>query len=272
MRVLQIILPGASRFESKSQRLDAAALVAAGHEVVTQESPASPAKADVAHVYGSGLSRAAFARFPLPYIASEPLPAGTFWSRKARAPRHVTSPVEAPDRIVVPEAVEEIWFLEARLQRSASPVFTVGSFVADRRGITDLIDRTLARIHRFRDDIRWKRFSTPPSPEEVRGLDAWIDPALSDSDYDGYVAEAIAAGLPVVAARTPLNTARLEQGRTGFLTPVNDPNELTHAILAALFKPEVAQQKLQSAQQTVSKFRVRQRLRVLTRLYQELNS
>ena len=43
-------------------------------------------------------------------------------------------------------------------------------------------------------------------------------------------------------------------------------NELTHAILAALFKPEVAQQKIEAARQTISKFHPRQRLRALTQL------
>ena len=46
----------------------------------------------------------------------------------------------------------------------------------------------------------------------------------------------------------------------------NDPNELTHAILAALFKPEVAQQKIEAARQTISKFHPRQRLRALQQM------
>jgi hypothetical protein len=45
---------------------------------------------------------------------------------------------------------------------------------------------------------------------------------------------------------------------------------MTHAILSALFKSEVAQEKIQSAGQTASKFRAKHRLRVLTRLYETL--
>ena len=52
--------------------------------------------------------------------------------------------------------------------------------------------------------------------------------------------------------------------------PLDDPNELTHAILAALFKPEVAHSKMEAARQTLSKFRPRQRLRVLTHMYESL--
>ena len=66
--------------------------------------------------------------------------------------------------------------------------------------------------------------------------------------------------------RAAINTKRLEKGRTGILVPPRDPNELTHAILAGLFKPEIAQQKTEAAKQTISKFHPRQRLRGLTQL------
>jgi glycosyltransferase involved in cell wall biosynthesis len=78
------------------------------------------------------------------------------------------------------------------------------------------------------------------------------------------------SGKIVVASRTEVNAQRLEQGRTGLLVPPNDPNELTHAILAALFKPEVARSKIEAARQTAGKFRPRQRVRVLERIYESL--
>jgi glycosyltransferase involved in cell wall biosynthesis len=76
----------------------------------------------------------------------------------------------------------------------------------------------------------------------------------------------------VVASRTPINVQRLEKGRTGVLVPPGDPNEMTHAILAALFKPETLEPRLQAARQTIGKFRGRQRLRALTRIYEALHS
>ena len=93
---------------------------------------------------------------------------------------------------------------------------------------------------------------------------------MDDADFDGFAAEAMVGGALAIASRTPLNVHRLEKGRTGFLVPSGDANELTHAILAALFKPELAQQKLEAARQTISKFRPRQRLRALTSLYESL--
>lgn len=133
-----------------------------------------------------------------------------------------------------------------------------------------MIEQTLARLHRFRDDIEWRTFKQPPSPEDLIGVDVWVDPATSDTDLDGFVAEAYVAGKSIVASRTLINVHRLEKARCGFLVPLNDPNELGHAILTALFKPEVARLKIQAAKQTAGKFRPRQRLRVLERMYETL--
>ncbi|HJT17461.1 MAG TPA: glycosyltransferase [Thermoanaerobaculia bacterium] len=136
---------------------------------------------------------------------------------------------------------------------------TIASF--RRKSIMGFIEQTMARIHRTRDDIDWLLLDEPPIVFAT--FDAWIDPALDADDRDGFVAEAQVAGKIVVATRTPFNGKRLEQGRTGFLVPPGDPNELTHAILAALFKPEVSQPKIEAAKQTISKYQPRQRLRAL---------
>ena len=133
-----------------------------------------------------------------------------------------------------------------------------------------MIDQTLTRIHRFRDDVSWTLFDRVPEPQDLLSVDIWVDPAIDDRDFDGFVAEAVVSGLPVVAGRTPINEIRLEKGRTGALVPPRDPNEMTHAILTALFKPEVARSKQNAARQTASKFRARQRLRVLSHLYETL--
>ena len=162
----------------------------------------------------------------------------------------------------LPEAVEERYFgpsVEARLH-----TFTLGSF--NRRGVRKIIEVTMPRLHRTREDIEWLLLERPPSPADFDQFDAWVDPAIGEKDWDGFVAEALVAGKIVVASRTPINVKRLEEGRIGLLVPPGDGNELTHAILAALFKPEVAQQKIEAAQQTISKFHPRQRLRVLVPL------
>src|SRR5258708_40109888 len=65
MRIAQLILPGASQYERKSQRLDAAQLAAAGHDVLLVDDPTG---FDLAHLYGPlTLPRR---RLTVPYLAS----------------------------------------------------------------------------------------------------------------------------------------------------------------------------------------------------------
>ena len=160
----------------------------------------------------------------------------------------------------LPEAVEEGYFFTTEGTKGTEK--TVGTF--NRRGVRKIVEATVPRLHRTREDIEWLLLDEPP--RDFAAFDVWVDPAIDDDDYDGFVAEALVAGKIVVASRTPINVRRLEKGRTGFLVPPGDANELTHAILAALFKPEVAQQKIEAARQTISKFHPRQRLRALTEL------
>ncbi|HEX6100719.1 MAG TPA: glycosyltransferase [Thermoanaerobaculia bacterium] len=256
MRILQIVLPGASLYELKSQQADRAAL-SERHEVVDDVR-----NADVAHVYaGMELPRAAFVGFPIPYLASAPLaPARWSW-RKPVEPRVVVTPEN------LPEAVDDAYFAAVAAPLATN---TIGSFA--RKNTRNHVEQTLHRIERFRDDVRWKLFDEPPSPADLAGVDVWVDPAVEENDCDGFVAEALVVGLPVVAARTAVNALRLEKGRTGFLVPPRDPNEMTHAILSALFKPEVAQARIGAAKQTIAKFRMRQRLRVLLQLYESLSA
>jgi glycosyltransferase involved in cell wall biosynthesis len=164
----------------------------------------------------------------------------------------------------LPEAVEERYWTAAHPPSAVLSTKRIGSF--RRPSIVPFVEQTMHRLHRTREDIDW--FLVDEPPHHFESFDAWIDPAIDDDDRDGFVAEAQVAGKIVVAARTPINIKRLEKGRTGILAPPRDPNELTHAILAALFKPEIAQQKLDAAKQTLSKFHPRQRLRALTELLQ----
>ena len=269
MRIAQLILPDASAYERKSQRADHAAL-AEQHEVMVVSIDAiGDVNADVAHVYAGGeLPSSAFVRFPIPYIASRELPKRRWSLRKPVPPRFVVSPLaEQP----LPEVMEDSYFAFSPPRRGegarrADEGSLIGSF--DRPSVRNSVEQTLARIHRFRDDVQWQIFSEQPSPEALASVDVWVDPAVEESDFDGFVAEALVVGLPVVATRTPINVLRLEQGRTGLLTPARDPNEMTHAILAALFKREVAESRQSAARQTVSKYRARQRIRILTPLYE----
>jgi Glycosyl transferases group 1 len=257
MRVAQILLPGASAYERKSQRLDAAALSAS---LVP-----TPEEADIAHVYGPR----ELPPLPLkiPFLASGIVKKPRFALRKPRQPDYAVAPVADDTFTLLPEPVDERFFALRHVQKNA-PQRVLGSIA--REPLTNIVQQTMARIGRFRNDVAWHVFNHDPEPEELLNVDAWIDPAIADDDFDGYTAEALVIGLPVIASRTPINVQRCEQGRTGLLVPPNDANELVHAILAALFKPEVAEAKIAAARQTASKFRVRQRLRVLEEMYRNL--
>ncbi|HXG59567.1 MAG TPA: glycosyltransferase [Thermoanaerobaculia bacterium] len=270
MRIVQIVLEGASAYERKSQAIDAAAL-APSHEIALRPAePFDPAGAGVAHVYGPfELPFRLFARFPLPYVASGRPAKRRFALRSARQPGYVVAPVSSEEADLLPEAVDERYFATPPV-REAGPRRLIGTFAGGRHGVRAMVEQTAARIARFRDDVDWHLFDTPPGPEDLARLDAWVDPAVDERDYDGFVAEAVVCGIVTIASRTAVNRQRLEQGRTGLLVPPGDPNELAHAVLAALFKSEVRQQRLDAARQTASKFRPYHRLRVLVQMYANL--
>lgn len=263
MLIAQILLPDASFFDRKSQLLDAAMLAGRREVIATTFQGAAEAGADIAHVYGpAGFSLPS--RFEIPYVAAGPPRRPPIPWREPVAPRTLVSPLDN-----LPEAVDETYF-EQRAPADASPSQTprvLGTFGRHRAGVLSMVELTLTRIHRFRDDVDWLVFDRAPAPADLALVDAWVDPAISEEDYDGFVAEASVAGKVVVASRVAINVKRLDKGMSGFLVPPRDPNELAHAILAALFKSEVALKKIEAARQTAGKFRARQRLRLLEKIY-----
>ncbi len=295
MIIAQLLLPGASAYERKSQAIDAASL-AAEHDVRL----GAVGDADIVHIYAPRvLDPATLRDITLPFVSNVRPKAARFPWRKVRQPARVITPLKEPTRprdprepapnqetsalpddetarrrkrktappeTFIPEAVEDHYFDPATHEPSIRA--TIGTF--SRPSIRNIVEQTATRIHRFRDDVDWLLFDEQPSLDDLRGVDIWVDPAVEEEDADGFVAEAMAAGKAVVASRTAINTQRLEKGRTGILVPTHDPNELTHAILAALFKPELAQNKITASLQTVSKFRARHRVRALVRLYESI--
>jgi hypothetical protein len=272
VRAIQTIVGGASEYERKAQRVDFAGLSAAHEVTLVEAAVLCSTPGDVVHIYGPPTLSASVVRdLRLPFVTNSHVAKPRFAWRKPPEPAFVVS------WDLVPEAVEEKWFTWSatrpggdHVSGETGAVHTIGSFDHGRRGVRNMIEQTLARLHRFRDDLEWHTFTNPPSPEDLAAVDVWVDPAISDDDLDGFVAEAYVVGKAVVAARTPINLHRLEKARCGFLVPTSDPNELGHAILTALFKPEVARLKIQAAKQTAGKFRPRQRLRVLERMYETL--
>ncbi len=133
-----------------------------------------------------------------------------------------------------------------------------------------MIQASISRVARFRDDIDWEVFETVPSRSELASFHVWVDPVTDETDLDGLVAEALVAGIPIVAARTEINRERLADGRAGFLVPLNDPNELVHAVLETLFKPEFREPRLEFATETRTRFRRENRARHLQDIYAEV--
>ena len=281
MIIAQLLLPGASAYERKSQAIDAASL-AAEHDVRI----GAVGDADIVHIYAPRILDPATLRdITLPFVSNVRPKAARFTWPKVRQPARVITPLKepmpprelpkatpprdrktAPPETFIPEAVDDQYFYPATRQPATRA--TIGTF--SRPSIRNIVEQTATRIHRFRDDVDWLLFDEQPSLDDLRGVDIWVDPAVEEEDADGFVAEAMAAGKAVVASRTEINTQRLEKGRTGILVPTHDPNELTHAILAALFKPELAQNKITASLQTVSKFRARHRVQALVRLYESI--
>jgi hypothetical protein len=253
--IAQLVLPGASEYERKSQRIDFASL-SVEHDIRIGEA----ADADLIHVYAPEDIRI---DLNLPYVSNVRPKRRRF--RRTAQPERVITPLKDTMDAFIPEAVDEIYFADEEKQPHKP---TVGTFA--RPQLRNIIEQTAARIQRYRDDVDWLLFDAAPSPDDLRGVDVWVDPAMSDNDFDGFVAEAIVARTAVIASRTIINVQRLEKGRTGVLVPPGDPNEWTHAILAALFKPEFRNSKRIAAQQTASKFRPRHRARALIELYESI--
>ena len=275
MRVAHILVEGASEYERKHHRIDSTASV-------------EPADAELIHLYAPlEFPPSTVSALRVPYVASG-RPRQSFF-RRAQQPAIVITPEN------VPEAVEDAWFAAVipsvasdpgdgrrddrsapsprslatlGMTRTKHPPYVVASF--GRASVKNAIEQSVARIHRFRDDIEWHVFERAPQPDDLTDVDVWVDPATREDDFDGFVAEALVSGVPVVATRTQINLRRTEKGFNAFVVPANDSNELTHAILAALFRSEVADVKVEGARRTASKFRSRQRQRVLTRLYEEV--
>lgn len=265
MLIAQILLPTASFYERKSFQIDQASLSPQHEVIVTTFEGAAAAGAALAHLYGPpGFDPPSG---PLRYVASG-APRRIFGWRKAHQPAVITSPLDN-----LPEAVEDVWFqMERGRSRPQGSASTAGTFGPHRPGVKNMVEQTLSRIHRFREDVEWLIFDAPPRPDDLSRVDVWVDPATSEDDLDGFVAEAFVAGKPVVASRTAINTRRLDRGMSGFLVPPRDPNELTHAILGALFKSEVASLKIESARRTAGKFEPRQRLRALAKIYEAVTA
>ncbi|HEX3579335.1 MAG TPA: hypothetical protein VHY33_12295, partial [Thermoanaerobaculia bacterium] len=173
--IAQLLLPGASEYERKSQQIDFASL-STEHDVRLGDASG----ADLVHVYAPGEMRI---ELDVPYVSNVRPKPRRF--RTTLQPERVITPLKDTADSFVPEAVDEKYFGEA-IREGGKP--TVGTFA--RPQLRNIIEQTAARIQRYRDDVDWLLFESAPSPDDLRGVDVWVDPAMSENDFDGFVAEA----------------------------------------------------------------------------------
>ena len=84
----------------------------------------------------------------------------------------------------------------------------------------------------------------------LREAQALIHPALTEG-YGLVLLEAMACGLPVIAASAPGPAEILRDGETGLLVPVRDPDALTAAMLRLMDDPSLADRLRQHAAEYV---------------------
>ena len=279
MRVARVLLPSHSGFDLKCFRIDraagagssdvswtlagrgAAALGSTPERQLTRElRELAPA---VLHVYGFG---------PVPHtlIAAAGGPWLSDRALQVSRPLLGRRPRERAKALFeeIPEPVADEYFAAIPpFTSSARPI--VGTL---RRGsrIASSCELVDARIRRFRDDVDWRLFDAPPPAESMASVDLWLDPATDEDDLDGLVCEAIALGLPVVASRTSANRRRTDDGRAAALCPKSDPNEMAHAIVTMLFKPERTARFRAASSEIRERFRSARRLEALLAAYAEV--
>jgi len=280
MRIARLLLATRTHFDLKCFRLDGEGSKASGEAAWCLPGPGGAglefqaegevARAlrsyapDILHVYGSGavphtlLSAAGAA----PWLSDRSLAATRpLFGRRPRAQAQILA-------AKIAEPVADEYFV-SRPPRTAAARRKVGSLGHSQRAVSTR-DLTDARIRRFRDDVDWYLFEVPPSAGEMAALDLWVDLASDESDLDGLVGEALALGLPLVATRTEANRRRTADGRAAALCPKGDPNEMAHAIVTMLFKPERATPLLTAAAELRERFRTESRREALRAVYAEV--
>lgn len=281
VKIVHLQLPNATRYDQTCASIDASATNGITHEVfeattkglVSGHAPVSfkqfprlllDARISIVHLHGTKApSTRLLAGLPIPWISDRPVHVSHSLFRKVPQPAAVLL-----DRSV-PEAVPDLWFAESTPTRRDHVRKRVGTYVRDAES-KNARDQAFARIQRFRDDIDWIAFERAPDMNALCSLDLWVDPAAGEHDLDGMVPEALACLTPVVASRTSQNARRLDDGKAGILVPVGDHNELTHAVLKALFKEEVTAPIREYARQFRECFRSVHRQRAVCEIYREI--
>lgn len=76
-------------------------------------------------------------------------------------------------------------------------------------------------------------------PEYLASLDLYVSTSLSDAGLAASTAEAMASGLPVVITDFGANSQWVQDGNSGFLVPLKNPDKLAESIVKALNNKEL---------------------------------
>jgi glycosyltransferase involved in cell wall biosynthesis len=87
-------------------------------------------------------------------------------------------------------------------------------------------------------------------PEILREVDIVVHPSLTEG-LSNVILEAMALALPVVATRTGGNPELVDDGRTGYLVPVENAEEIANAVCRLVDSPEMARSFGRRARQRV---------------------
>ena len=110
----------------------------------------------------------------------------------------------------------------------------------------------------FRSDI----------PDMLKLLHVVAHASVQTEPFGRVIAEAMAMGRPVVAARAGGPTEIIDDGRTGFLVPTRDDEALANRIAALLRDPEMATRIGEAGRRAViEKFSAEDHVRLVTELY-----
>jgi glycosyltransferase involved in cell wall biosynthesis len=170
---------------------------------------------------------------------------------------------------VSPWKGQEIFVRAAAIVRSegiASQFVAIGGVFDNERHhldrlkelITSLNLQNLVKIEGFRKDAR----------ELIAAFDVLVLPSILPEPFGLVVAEAMAAGKPVIATAQGGPTEMVVEGETGFLIPPNDPSALASAIKNLLTNPEVTARLGKAARQRfLDHFEMRDYMQRIERLY-----
>ena len=126
-----------------------------------------------------------------------------------------------------------------------------------------------ARKPRHRRQNRLYRFSSQPS--QIRRKMRYFHLLLAVRGFSNSLLEALAMGLPVVSTDHDFGAREIiENGRSGILVPVGNPEKMTEAVLRLLQDKTLAAKMGEEAKKRVQEFSIEKMIRENLRIFREI--